>query len=155
MATFTHRLAVSDVRETAHPGQHFRELVRPLPCDCKRTNSARTDPGNGPSGSIVPKLPLLLGFWQNFFQQESGILVRKRIIFKTSVRFPTIQFTRLDKNPNRDRHLFGSNQVIEYSRDKVLIALTILKHHHTGRFFGIILSRHIHPPFTTRIFKDL
>src|SRR5262245_47385851 len=73
--------AAGDIREAADPRQHFAELVGPLPRNREGADPAAAAAGDRPARSVVPQLRRLFYLGKNLLEEETGVLIRQRVVF--------------------------------------------------------------------------
>jgi hypothetical protein len=117
-------MAATNVHKAADVAEHFAKGVGTLPGDRPGTNPAGTDPGNGPAIRIAGQPVLLADLRQDLFQEKSGVLIRQRVLFKSSIAgcgSPTRLFgqrvaamPRIDEDSDDHRKLASMDQVVQH-----------------------------------------
>ena len=110
--------------------------------------------------------PILLGnLREDLLQQKPRILVADRVVFDTAIGSRLFTMTagrkraRIDEDSDRDRHLALVNQIVEDDRNTKLAMLidvtsAVLKHHHAGGRFPIVLCGDVNPVIADRAWID-
>ena len=105
-------------------------------------------------------------FRQDLLDQEARVAIAQGVVLVAPVVAVLLvgrggrQDTRIDEDADGHRHLALVNQVVEHNRDTPAAGLrhhtaAILKDHHTGRFRGVVLRRHVDPVIPHRAGIDL
>ena len=147
-------IAIANVGEAADMAKDFSKLVRSLPSDSERADSAAAGATDRAATGIIGDVVVLFDFGQNFVEQKFRVVIAERIVFDASVfgfRLPTGFFGQflfvvpgVNEHADRDRKLFTMNQVVENDRNAVVailadVGMTVLKNHQSCWFGFVIL----------------
>src|SRR5262249_28035731 len=86
-----------------------------------------------------------------------GILVGERVVLEAPVRPAALERAGVDEDAHRDGHLLARDQVVEYRGGEILVAATVLEHHHSRRG-GRVTTRlrgDVNPPVARGALKTL
>src|SRR5262249_38096682 len=110
-------VAAADVGETADVTQDFAEQVRPLPRHGERADASGANAANRAAYGVVPEVVLLLHCGQDFLFQETGVLVRQRVVLIAAFAGLLGRVAaRIDEDADRDRHFFLVDEIVKDGR---------------------------------------
>src|SRR5262245_58422508 len=154
VSAFAQRRPAGDVGKAADPRQNFAELIRALPRDGECADAAAADAADGAAGGVMAQFVTLFDFRKDLFEQKPRVLIRERVVFKTTVRPAAGPRSRRDEYGDHDRQVAFRDHVVEDYRDVVLCVLSILEDHQARRILRFVLRGDVDPPVARRALKD-
>ena len=161
-----------DVGKTSDMADHLAKEIGTFPGGRKGTDSTRTHPADRPHGGIIGELVGFPHLRKDLLLEKGHIVGAQRVVFHAAVSFysrggfpplPPVELVgkepRIEKDPDRDRHLALVDQIIKDDRHAdvtrlVHIGMAILEDHHRGRLAPVILGGHVKIPLPQRPLED-